>query len=479
LQLELWNTYGRTRTPLLPIENNTVRLYACGPTVYNYAHIGNLRTYIFVDVLRRTIEFFGFGVKHVMNVTDVGHLSDDADDGEDKVVLESKRSGKSVWEIAEFYTDAFMKDIKLLNIKTPSEVCKATSHIDDMIALIKRIEDAGFTYSSGGNLYFDIGKFPEYGKIALLSLEDLQAGARIDVDEHKHNPHDFVLWFTNSKFERQAMIWDSPWGRGYPGWHIECSAMAMKYLGEEFDIHCGGIDHIPVHHTNEIAQSQAATGIQPARIWMHAEFLLLEQERMSKSSGKFLTLAVLMEKGYSPLDYRYFCLQAHYRIQLKFSFDALDAAKAGRRNLVQRIADIRDLCKDKPARKLGMKAAMYEADFRKHCADDLNMPRALALLWDMVKDADFGGNGETAAGDTIASEKLALVIMMDSVLGLSLSESVREDVDVDAGIQELVDERQAARKNRDFKRADEIRALLDARGIVLEDTPQGVRYRKK
>jgi cysteinyl-tRNA synthetase len=326
-QLKLFNTMGRKVVPFEPLESGKVRLYCCGPTVYNYAHIGNLRAYCFEDVLRRTLEYLGFSVNHVMNITDVGHLTGDGDAGEDRMTKSARETGKTPWEIAEFYTEAFFADMARLNIMTPGTVCKATGHIPEMIALIQRIEANGFTYVAGGNLYFDISKFPNYGKLALLSLDDLQAGSRIEVDKNKKNPHDFVLWFTKSKFEHQAMLWDSPWGRGYPGWHIECSAMSMKYLGESIDIHCGGIDHISVHHTNEIAQSEAATGKPWVNFWLHNEFLVLEREKMSKSLGNFITLATLAEKGFAPLDYRYFCLGAHYRSQLKFSDDGLVSAK--------------------------------------------------------------------------------------------------------------------------------------------------------
>ncbi|MBN1523314.1 MAG: cysteine--tRNA ligase [Spirochaetales bacterium] len=468
MTISLFNTYTRSLQEVTPLLDNQVKLYACGPTVYNYAHIGNLRTYIFVDILRRSLEFAGFTVNHVMNITDVGHLSDDADEGEDKVVRESRRSGKTVWEIAEYYTNAFFSDIARLNIKTPTTSCKATDHIDDMIRLIMKIEENGFTYSAGGNLYFDISKFPEYGKLALLSLDDLKTGARIAVDEQKKNPQDFVLWFTNSKFDRQAMIWESPWGRGYPGWHIECSAMAMRFLGDEFDIHCGGIDHIPVHHTNEIAQSQAATGKQPVKCWVHGEFLLFDKEKMSKSAGNFLTLSLLADQGYEPLDFRYFCLNAHYRTQLKFTFEALHAAKTGRNNLVLRIADIKEECDNTPTRVFGKKSENYWKEFVAHVCDDLNMPRCLSDLWQMIKETDIPAN-----------EKLALIEDMDNVLGLSLMDSVRKDVLLDEEITALVEEREKARKEKNYQRADEIRGLFVQKGIVLEDTAAGVRWRKK
>jgi cysteinyl-tRNA synthetase len=459
---------GRKLAPFVPIEDKRVKLYACGPTVYNFAHIGNLRTYIFVDTLRRTLEYLGYHVEHVMNVTDVGHLSDDADDGEDKVVGAAKKAGKTPWEIAAFYTDAFFADTAALNILRPTIVCKATDHIDDMIKLIARIEKAGATYLAGGNLYFDIATFPAYGKLGLLTLDDLKAGARIKVDQAKKNPHDFVLWFTRGKFERQAMVWDSPWGKGYPGWHIECSAMSMRYLGEQFDIHCGGIDHIAVHHTNEIAQSEAATGKKWVNYWLHAEFLILDKERMSKSHGNFITLSSLVEEGFHPLDYRYLCLGAHYRTQLKFSLEGLEGAKNARRNLVERVLELKDQADENhPFQKPG-RSRQYLESFAEHLAADLNIPQALSDLWNLTRDPDIG-----------ASEKLAAIYEMDRVFALGLKEEVRSAVPLAQELSALIEEREQARRKKDFSRADEIRKLLESRGILLEDTAQGVRWRKR
>ena len=470
--IRLFNTMGREIQDFIPINEGRVGMYTCGPTVYSYAHIGNLRTFIFEDILKRTFEYFGYSVKHVMNVTDVGHLTDDADEGEDKILKSAKEAGKTVWEIADFYTKAFFNDIALLNIETPSVICKATDHIDDMIKLIKRIEKNGFTYESGGNLYFDVLKFPDYGKLALLKLEDLKAGARIAVDEKKKNPHDFVLWFTKSKFEHQAMMWDSPWGRGYPGWHIECSAMSMKYLGDHFDIHCGGMDLIPVHHTNEIAQSEAATGKKWVNYWLHGEFLVLKKAKMSKSKGNFLTLSTLKEKGYDPLDYRYFCLSAHYRSQLQFGFEVMDSAKSGRRGLMDRVARIREEFRkeaDKRADSVDRKKANnYIKSFEENISQDLNVPKALAELWGITKDSSIP-----------ASAKYPVILKMDKVLGLKLDTAELEKMDLSDDVKALVEEREQARRKKDYKRADEIRNILSERGIILEDTPQGVKWRKK
>ena len=454
--------------PFIPLEPGKVKLYCCGLTVYNYAHIGNLRAYIFDDVLRRTLEFLGYDVNHVMNVTDVGHLTDDADSGEDKMLKAAGQTGKTPWEIAEFYTKAFFEDIRRLNIEMPTTVCKATDHIQDMINLIQRIEANGYTYQAGGNVYFDIAKFKDYGKLALLSLEDLKAGSRIEVDANKRNPHDFVLWFTQSKFEHQAMVWDSPWGRGYPGWHIECSAMSMKYLGEQFDIHCGGIDHIPVHHTNEIAQSEAATGKKWVNYWLHNEFLLFGREKMSKSLGNFTTLQSLVDRGFHPLDYRYFCLGAHYRSQLKMSDEGLTAAKNARSTLNERVLQLKEeVAGEVPDPEKGP-AVSHLTAFTGHMAADLNTPGALSDVWNLARDENVP-----------AAAKLAALYRMDRVLGLGLFDLKREEVSLDDEVQALVDERQQARKAKNFNRADEIRKILDGRGIVLEDTPQGVRWKKK
>src|SRR5574344_1158294 len=341
MSLKLYNTMGRKLEEFKPITEGFCGFYGCGPTVYNYAHIGNLRAYFFLDILDRTLEYLGYSKKHVMNITDIGHLSGDNDDGEDKMLKTANEKHQSVLEIAKFYTDAFFSDIDKLNIKRPDVVCKATEHVNEMIELIKKIEANGHTYMSGGNLYYDVTTYPDYGKLACLNLNDLKAGARIEVDSNKKNPCDFVLWFTKSKYENQAMMWDSPWGRGYPGWHVECSAMSMKYLGEHFDIHCGGIDAIPVHHTNEIAQSEAATGKTWVNYWCHGEFLLNDKGKMSKSSGEFLTLPVLVSHGYDALDYRYFCLTGHYRTQLKFSYEALDHARSARERLVAAVSEMK------------------------------------------------------------------------------------------------------------------------------------------
>ena len=460
--MKLYNTMDRKVEDFVPIEEGKVGMYCCGPTVYNYAHIGNLRTFIFEDVLHKTLQEAGYSVKHVMNITDVGHLTGDGDDGEDKLGKRSRETGKSVWDIAKFYTDAFFADEKALNIERPQVVCKATDHIQDMIALIQRLEEKGHTYTAGGNVYFSIDTIDDYGKLAGQKQEDKLSGARIVVDGNKRNPQDFVLWFTNSKFGEQAMMWDSPWGRGYPGWHIECSAMSMKYLGEHFDIHCGGIDAIPVHHTNEIAQSEAATGKTWVNYWCHGEFLLNDKGKMSKSSGEFLTLPVLVSHGYDALDYRYFCLTGHYRTQLKFSYEALDHARSARERLVAAVSEMK--AKTEPSAVLGEKAAEYKDKFFSSLFNDLRCPEALAVMWTMVKD-----------GSVSDADKLALLLKMDKVLSLSLDKVPAKKEEKVGGEEEwkLVEERSMAKKNKDYARADQIRKELEERGYLVKDTPKG------
>jgi cysteinyl-tRNA synthetase len=489
MALTLFNTLGRELQAFEPIQSETVGFYGCGPTVYNYAHIGNLRAYVTHDILTRTLRDRGFKVSHVMNITDVGHLSGDDDTGDDKMVKSAEKRGKSVLEIADFYTRAFFNDTERLNIIGPTVVCKATEHVGDMIALIKRIEEGGFTYFAGGNLYFDIAKFPAYGELARLRPEGQKAGARTGVDENKRNPQDFVLWFTKSKFENQALVWDSPWGKGYPGWHIECSAMSIKYLGENFDIHAGGIDHVPIHHTNEIAQSEAATGKHPwVRYWIHNEFLVLDKGKMSKSAGGFLTLQSLVDAGYDPLDYRYFLLGGHYRSQLQFSFEAMTGARNARKSLGDRIRALADktdplvsrrpLLEDAraplPAEIRAGKAGAYLKAFNAAMDNDLSTPRALAELWGLLRDPGLE-----------PKESLLAAFEMDWILGLDLvGEALRhkgagkeESPEALEDIEALIAERGAAKKAKDFARADQIRNTLKNRGIILEDNSTGTTWR--
>jgi cysteinyl-tRNA synthetase len=413
-----------------------------------------------------------------MNITDVGHLSGDSDEGDDKMVKSAQERGKSVLEVAEFYAKAFFQDLQRLNVAPPTVICKATEHISDMIDLIKRIEARGCTYSAGGNLYFDITKFPAYGELARLRLDDLKAGARTEVDENKRNPHDFVLWFTKSKFENQALVWDSPWGTGYPGWHIECSAMSIKYLGETFDIHAGGIDHVPIHHTNEIAQSEAATGKHPwVKYWVHNEFLVLDKGKMSKSAGGFLTLQSLIDAGYDPLDYRYFLLGGHYRSQLQFSYQALESAKNARKSLLDRVIErINGLPPDAKPEKVspGSKAETYLSAFNAALEDDLSTPRGLAELWGLLRDPEVS-----------PADALAGAFDMDQILGLALKAEAEkrrgfeEPQELVAEIESLIAKRGEAKKVKNFAEADAIRRTLKERGIILEDRPAGTVWRRE
>jgi len=468
--VNLFNTDGREIEPFKPIKDGEVGLYCCGPTVYNYAHIGNLRAFMFEDILRRTLEYAGYKVKHIMNITDVGHLTDDGDDGEDKMIKAAREKGMSVWDIAASFTDAFIDDTKRLNILKPTMYSKATEHIDDMIKMIEKLDKKGFIYVSGGNVYFDSSKFPEYGKMALLDKQDLQHGARVVVDKNKKGPQDFVLWFTESKFEKQAMTWDSPWGTGYPGWHIECSAMSCKYLGNHFDIHCGGIDHIPVHHTNEIAQSEAANGEKWVNYWLHNEFLLMKTGKMSKSKGGFLTLESLADKGFDPLDYRYYLLGGHYRSQLVFTWESLEASAKARKNLIQKIGTLKKNSRPGSLKDLGEKAKESLNDFDEHITSDLMTPRCLADLWGLLKDNSITDG-----------EKLAVAFKMDQVLGLKMDTYELEDkkVEMNEDDRKLIEERAEAKKTKNFTRADEIRDIFIKRGYVLVDSPEGTFLKKK
>jgi len=465
--MKLYNTLHRKIEDFVPLEEGRAGMYACGPTVYNYPHIGNLRTYVFEDLLRRTLEYNGYRVNHVMNVTDVGHLTDDGDEGEDKMTKSAREKKMSVWEIADFYEKAFFEDIAKLEILKPHVVCRATDHIEDMIELIKRIEKNGYTYIAGGNVYFDISKSGKYGKLAMLDQQELMAGARVSVDDNKRNPGDFVLWFTRSKFEHQAMLWDSPWGKGYPGWHIECSAMSMKYLGEQFDIHCGGIDHIPVHHTNEMAQSEAATGKKWVNYWVHGEFLIMDTGKMAKSKGNFLTLADIEKMGFHPLDYRFLCLGAHYRAQLQFSYDSLKTARSARENLKGKILELKKDENDGETSSAGEEESGYLKAFREYISNDLNIPRALAQLWGILKDDRFS-----------RGRRLYEAFEMDSVLGLGLAdlEPVRTELTEEEA--ELIREREEARKVKDFARADKIRDILLEKGLRIKDTTGGTEWER-
>lgn len=467
MKLLIYNTLTRQKEKFIPIREGEVSLYTCGPTVYDYAHVGNLRTYIFEDILRKSLEYIGYTVNHVMNITDVGHLESDSDEGEDKMSLGASREKKTVWEIARFYEEKFLEDCQLLNIKKPSVICRATEHIQDMIDFIKLLEDKGYTYTANGNVYFSIDKFDDYNRLANLTMEELEAGSRIEVDPYKKNPLDFVLWFTNSKFGNQIMQWESPWGKGFPGWHIECSAMAAKYLGERIDIHCGGIDHIPVHHTNEIAQSESALGHKWVNYWVHGEFLVMDKGKMSKSSGEFLTLSRLVEKGYHPLDYRYFCLQSRYRKQLMFSYESLEESQKALRKLRNKINNISQSVKEDDEINSD-KVMKYQEKFADQISDDLNLPNGFTVLSEVIKD------------DTLNStEKIYLIRDFDRVFSLDL---IKEEVQktyriTQESIEDMIRERNEARKNKDWAKADAIREILLRDNIELVDTKEGTNWK--
>ncbi len=452
-----FNTLTRQVEVFNSIEPGKVKLYTCGPTVYNYAHIGNLRTYIFEDILRRALDVFGYNVEHVMNITDVGHLESDADEGDDKMELASKREKKSPWDIAKFYENAFLADCLALNLLPPTVICRATEHISEMQAMVQQLIDKDLAYVVDGNVYFRILKFKDYTKLSRRKLDELLEGARVDVDEKKEDPRDFVLWFSQSKFPNQIMQWSSPWGRGFPGWHIECSAMASKYLGENIDIHCGGIDHISVHHTNEIAQSEGCFGHQWVNVWMHGEFLVLDKGKMSKSKGGFLTLQSLRDEGFEPVHYRYLCLGAHYRSQLFFSFEALQGAKNAFESLKNRAISWK---LDPQKGKNPDKAKEYTARFEAALANDLDMPVAMSVLWEAAKDADLGGKAQ-----------LELLTQWDRVLGFGV-EKFEKPALSDENMA-LVRERESARAAKDWAKSDELRNKLLEQGICLKDGPAG------
>ncbi len=467
--MKIYNTLTRKKEDFVPFVPGKVNMYTCGPTVYHFAHIGNLRSYIMEDVLEKVLRYSGYDVKRVMNITDVGHLSSDADTGEDKMLKGAKRENKTVLEIAQFYTDAFFSDCAKLNIKTPDVVEPATNCIDSFIEMIQTLLEKGYAYQAGENIYFDTSKLSEYYVFGNHSEEDLMVGVRDDVteDTNKKNKNDFVLWFTKSKFEDQALKWDSPWGVGYPGWHIECSCISMKHLGEYMDIHCGGIDNMFPHHTNEIAQSEAYLGHKWCNYWFHVHHLNDQSGKMSKSKGEFLTVSLLESKGYNPLAYRLFCLQSHYRNPLVFSFEALDQAEGTYKKLKKRIANLeKDGVVDTNA------VAEYKEKFVEAVGNDVNTSMGITLLYDVLK-SDLNG-----------ATKRAIIDSYDYVLSLDLlKEDVQEeesgvDAELEAYVLAKIEERKAAKKAKDFALADAIRNELLEQGIILKDTREGVKWEK-
>ena len=452
--LSLYDNYTRSLRPFAPLEaNGEVGLYTCGPTVYDYQHVGNYRTFLFEDGLKRVLEWNGYRVRHVMNITDVGHLTSDADTGEDKMEKGARRTGKTAWEIAELYTDAFLADLDLLNIERPTILCKATDHIAEQVAFIADIERNGFAYRTSDGVYFDTSRQPGYGHLARLDVKGLDAGRRVELGDKRHAT-DFALWKFSPPGEQRQMEWESPWGRGFPGWHIECSAMAQKYLGDYFDIHCGGEDHISVHHTNEIAQTEARCGTRLANFWMHGYFLLSNDAKMAKSAGEFLRLKALVDRGYDPLAYRYLCLTAHYRGQMNFTWDALDAAATALDRMRQGVYALRDAGTGEPD------AALLER-FTADLNDDLNLPRALAIAWEALR------------GDLPAPVRRATLLAFDRVFGLGLAAWEPKVEAVPDAVKALAEARAAARAAKDWAEADRLRAELQAAGWEMEDGARG------
>ncbi len=453
MDIKLFNSLTKKKEKLKTIKENKVGIYTCGPTVYNYAHIGNLRTYVFEDILKRVLLYNNYKVKHVMNITDVGHLTSDADSGEDKMEKKARQENLSAKKIAIFYTDAFKKDLNYLNIISPDTWCKATEHIKEQLKLIKKLEKKGFTYETEDGIYFDTSKFPNYGILANLKNQNLEAGKRVDMGGKK-NVTDFALWKFSPKDSKRQMQWNSYWKVGFPGWHIECSAMSTKYLGQPFDIHCGGIDHLPIHHTNEIAQSEAGEDKKLANYWLHCEFLNIKGDKMSKSKDNFIRIQTLIDKNINPLAYRYFLLQTHYRKQISFNFKALESASAGLSHLYSSAKQLEKKGDDKKEKE----------KFLKLVNNDLDIPNTLAYVWQMIKAKKIS---------------LSTLLEFDKVLGLKIKESLKEKkMDLSEEVKELVKQRDKARKEKDWKKSDELRDLLVKKGFDVQDTDKGTTVTK-
>lgn len=462
MDIKLFNTLNKSKEVFKPITPGKLGMYNCGPTVYDRVHVGNLRSYVFADVIRRTFEYFGYEVRQIINITDVGHLSGDGDEGEDKMSKALKRDGLSpsmeaMRQVGEKYAQHFVEDLKSMNIELPEELPRASDHIAGNIEIIQILQDKGYTYRTSDGVYFDTSKFAEYGKLGNIDIASLRAGARVEINTQKKSPTDFALWkFTDNK----TLGWESPFGRGFPGWHIECSTMSRQYLGQPFDIHTGGIDHIPTHHNNEIAQSEAAFGVPLANYWMHNEFVTIQEQKMAKSAGNFITLQTLKEQTVAPLSYRYWLLTAHYRSPVSFSYEALDAAQKAVFRLMSIISDIQDI---------GIVNQDYKQKFESFIADDLDTPKAIALMWDLVKDSSIK-----------PEDKKATVLDFDQVLGLNMNSlrSVTEEA-IPEEIHALAEAREVARKNRDWKQADALRNEIEGRGYEVRDTADGFKLRSK
>ena len=461
--VRIYNTLTHRVEEFVPHNPKEVTMYTCGPTVYHFAHIGNLRTYIFEDILEKTLKYLGYPVKRCMNITDVGHLSSDSDSGEDKMLKGAKREHKSVLEIADFYTKSFKSDVDKLNVRWPDIVSPATQNIDTYIDIIKVLLEKDLAYISGGNVYFDTSKLDDYYVLTNHKEDEMVVGVRegVEEDANKRNQADFVLWFTKSKFDSQELKWDSPWGLGYPGWHIECSGISMKYLGEYLDIHCGGVDNIFPHHTNEIAQSEGYLGHKWCNYWVHGEHLNDQSGKMSKSKGEFLTVSLLEEKGYDPISYRFMCLNSHYRKQLVFSYDALDNASSAYQKLLKKVKNLGEEIDSTGTEE-------WNDKFKEALANDLNTSLALTVLYDVLKS------------DLTNAQKRYLVSEFDKVLSLNLCDQQENiDSELDAYIKGKIQERNTAKKEKNFALADAIREELLAKGIVLKDTREGTIYEVK
>lgn len=462
MKVQLYNTLTHSKEEFKPIDPNEVRIYSCGPTVYSYAHIGNFRTYVFMDSLRRVLKYNGYNLKHVMNITDVGHLTSDADTGEDKMEKAAKKEGKNPYEIAEFYTKAFMDDMHKLNIDMPNIISKATDNIPEMLEMVKEIIKNGYAYETSKGIYFDVSKLDKYPVLSNNKLEGQEAGARIEVDPEKRNPYDFAIWIKAP--ENHMMKWDSPWGPSYPGWHLECSAMSRKFLGPKFDIHTGGVDHIPIHHENEIAQSKGATGQIPANYWMHCEFLLIDGGKMSKSLGNIYTLKTLAENGIEPLAYKLFCFSSHYRNKLNFTFEgvksyqkALERLRNGYEKHLTGTATVQE-----------SKLKEYENKFHEAINDDLNIPLAMSTVWEVIRE------------ENKSVQYAKLIEKFDEVLGLDLKnyKKYQTKVDVPEEVQKLVEKRTLARKEKNWAESDKLRDEIKNLGYSVKDTANGVEIEK-
>lgn len=463
--MNLYNTLSRKIEEFIPYNDKNIKMYTCGPTVYHYAHIGNLRSYIMEDVLEKSLKYLGYNVTRAMNITDVGHLSSDSDSGEDKMLKGAKREHKSVLEIAKMYTDAFFDDCRKLNIKKPEIVVPATSLIDEYIKIISKLLEKNLAYISNGNVYFDVSKLDDYYKLTNHKEDEMVVGVRESVEQDlgKKNQSDFVLWFTKSKFNSQELKWDSPWGVGYPGWHIECSGISMKYLGEYLDIHCGGVDNIFPHHTNEIAQSEGYLGHPWCKYWFHIEHLNDNSGKMSKSKGDFLTISLLESKGYNPLVYRLFCLQSHYRKQLVFSYDTLDNTKIAYEKLINKVNNLNE-----KGEIDYNKIKVYDDKFKAAIGNDLNTSMAITVLYEVLKDANLND-----------ASKLKLVSKFDEVLSLNLINKISVNDDLKQYIEDKINQRNEAKKSKNYSLADQIREELLQQGIIIKDTREGTIFEIK